>query len=77
MIVVVIRHHVNVMFTNIFKVMNKQTIVNLKQKIDSIIEYLESDTCKVCEKMRLELLECEKILNEYSRQNMDNTESNS
>lgn len=52
-------------------------ILEIKQEIDNIKEYVESDLCKICEEMKNRLHQCEKLLNEYSRSDMDNSEQNS
>ena len=52
-------------------------ILEIKQEIDQIREYVESDLCKKCEEMRLRLKHCESLLHEYSGQNVDNSESDS
>lgn len=59
--------------------MNLKTsqILEIKQEIDNIKEYVESDLCKICEEMRNRLYQCEKLLHEYSRPDMDNSEQNS
>ena len=56
--------------------MNLKTnqILEIKQEIDNIKEYVESDLRKICEEMRNRLFQCEKLLNEYSRSDMDNPE---
>jgi hypothetical protein len=47
--------------------LNEQQIIEIKQNIDNIREYVESDLCKICEEMTNRLRQCEKLLNEYSR----------
>lgn len=56
--------------------MNLKTsqILEIKQEIDNIKEYVNSDLCKICEEMRKRLSQCEKLLDEYSRPHMDNPE---
>jgi len=56
--------------------LNEQQIIEIKQTIDNIREYVESDLCKMCEEMTNRLLQCQKLLNEYSRPDMDYPEQN-
>lgn len=49
-------------------------ILEIKEEIDNIKDYVESDLCRICEEMKNRLYQCEKILNEYARSNMDNPE---
>lgn len=55
-------------------ILKTSQILEIKQEIDNIKEYVESDLCKICEEMKNRLLQCEKLLNEYSRSDMDNPE---
>ena len=52
-------------------------ILEIKQEIDSIKEYVESDLCKKCEEMTTRLKYYESLLHEYSGQNVDNSKSDS
>ena len=55
----------------------KYQILEIKQEIDHIREYVESDLCKKCEEMQTRLKQCESLLDESSRQDMDNSEPDS
>ena len=59
------------------KKLMKYQILEIKQEIDHIREYVESDLCKKCEEMQTRLKQCESLLDEYSRQDMDNSEPDS
>lgn len=52
-------------------------ITEIRQEIDHIREYVDSDLCKKCEEMQIRLKQCENLLNEYARQDMDNLKSDS
>jgi hypothetical protein len=54
-----------------------QEILEIKEEIANIQDYMESDVCRMCEEMRNRLLQCEKLLDEYSRSNMDYPKPNS
>jgi hypothetical protein len=51
-----------------------QQILEIKEEIENIKDYIESDLCKICEEMKRRLYQCEKLLNEYSGSDMDNPE---
>jgi len=47
------------------KIMNKLEINTLKEEIDRLKEYINTDLCKKCEEMANRLQQCEKLLVEY------------
>lgn len=51
-------------------------IQEILNQIDNIKEYVNSEICKMCEDMKNKLQQCEDLLNEYSRSNMDDNKSN-
>jgi flagellar biosynthesis/type III secretory pathway protein FliH len=57
--------------------LSQDEITEIQNQIDNIKEYINSEICKMCEEMTTKLVLCEKLLNEYSRPNMDNTKSDS
>ena len=57
--------------------LSQDQIMQIQDQIDSIKEYMNSDICKMCEEMKTRLVSCENLLNEYSRPNMADTESDS
>jgi len=58
-------------------ILTNQDIIYLKEEIENIKDYIESDLCKICEEMKNRLNHCEKLLNEHSRSDMEHSESNS
>jgi hypothetical protein len=57
--------------------LSQDQIMQIQTQIDNIKEYVNSEICKMCEEMKTRLVLCENLLNEHSRPNMDNTESDS
>ena len=43
----------------------KQKMIELKQQIDSIKEYVDSELCKKCQEMYDSLVECQKLLQDH------------
>jgi hypothetical protein len=44
---------------------NSSIIVELKQELDSIKEYVDSEICKKCQEMYIRLEECQKLIKDY------------
>ena len=57
--------------------LSQDQITQIQNQIDNIKEYVNSEICKMCEEMKTKLVSCENLLNEYSRPNMADTESDS
>ena len=57
--------------------LTQDQITQIQNQIDNIKEYVNSEICKMCEEMKTKLVSCENLLNEYSRPNMADTESDS
>ena len=57
--------------------LSQDQITQIQNQIDNIKEYVNSEICKMCEEMQNRLVSCENLLNEYSRPNMADTESDS
>jgi hypothetical protein len=57
--------------------LSQDQITQIQNQIDNIKEYVNSEICKMCEEMKTKLVSCENLLNEYSRRNMADTESDS
>lgn len=57
--------------------LSQDQIIQIQNQIDNIKEYVNSEICKMCEEMKTKLVSCENLLNEYSRPNMADTESDS
>lgn len=49
--------------------MNNTTIEDIKQQIQEIQEYINTELCKKCEEMKLKLTTLESMLVEYSEKN--------
>ena len=57
--------------------LSQDQITQIQNQIDNIKEYVNSEICNMCEEMKTKLVSCENLLNEYSRPNMADTESDS
>lgn len=50
---------------------NTDNIRKLKLEIDYLKEYVETDICKKCNEMANHLENCKKLLDEYSKSDME------